>query len=103
MPGSIRDVLEVDADRTPNGWFCGALVVVCLDDLRAVIDGARAIAAGDADLVIAGGVESMTRAPLVMPKAREGFPRGDVTVHDSTLGWWFVFTRMVVFFGLFVL
>src|SRR5215468_856396 len=54
---------------------------LCGSGLQAVVDGARAIAAGEADLVIAGGVESMSRAPLVMPKAREAFPRGDVVVH----------------------
>jgi 3-oxoadipyl-CoA thiolase len=63
---------------------------LCGSGLQAVIDGARAIAAGEADLVVAGGVESMSRAPLVMAKPREAFPRGDVTMHDSTLGWRFV-------------
>jgi|SRR5499427_2701054 len=72
---------------------------LCGSGLEAVIDGVRAIAVGDADLVIAGGVESMTRAPLVMPKAREGFPRGDVVVHDSTLGWRFVNPRMEALHG----
>jgi 3-oxoadipyl-CoA thiolase len=163
MGGSLRDVLVVDAVRTPIGRFRGGLAEVRPDDLgavaiaglvkravvdpaaiddvyfgcanqagednrnvarmslllaglpvtvpgatvnrlcgsglQAVIDGARAIAAGDADLVIAGGVESMTRAPLVMPKAREAFPRGDVTVHDSTLGWRFINPRMEALHG----
>jgi len=72
---------------------------LCGSGLQAVIDGARAIAVGDADLVIAGGVESMTRAPLVMPKAREAFPRGDVVVHDSTLGWRFINPRMEALHG----
>src|SRR4029078_11513039 len=72
---------------------------LCGSGLEAVIDGVRAIAAGEADLVVAGGVESMTRAPLVMAKAREGFPRGDVTVHDSTLGWRFVNPRMAAMHG----
>src|SRR6478735_1059863 len=72
---------------------------LCGSGLEAVIDGVRAIAAGEADLVVAGGVESMTRAPLVMPKAREAFPRGDVTVHDSTLGWRFVNPRMEALHG----
>jgi len=72
---------------------------LCGSGLEAVIDGARAIAVGEADLVIAGGVESMTRAPLVMPKAREGFPRGDIVVHDSTLGWRFVNPRMEALHG----
>src|SRR6185436_7648909 len=54
---------------------------------------------GDADLLVAAGVESMSRAPWVMPKPRDGFPRGDVTVHDSTLGWRFVNPRMQALHG----
>ncbi|HVR63342.1 MAG TPA: acetyl-CoA C-acyltransferase, partial [Polyangia bacterium] len=72
---------------------------LCGSGLMAVNDGARAVAAGDADLLIAGGVESMSRAPLVMAKPREGFPRGDVTLHDSTLGWRFVNPRMEALYG----
>ncbi|HVV17533.1 MAG TPA: acetyl-CoA C-acyltransferase [Polyangia bacterium] len=72
---------------------------LCGSGLQALVDGARAIATGEADLVIAGGVESMTRAPLVMGKAREAFARGDVTVHDSTLGWRFVNPRMEALYG----
>jgi 3-oxoadipyl-CoA thiolase len=72
---------------------------LCGSGLEAIIDGVRAIAVGEADLVVAGGVESMSRAPLVMPKAREAFPRGDVVVHDSTLGWRFVNPRMEALHG----
>src|SRR6187399_1355708 len=72
---------------------------LCGSGLEAIIDGVRAIAVGEADLIIAGGVESMSRAPLVMPKAREAFPRGDVVVHDSTLGWRFVNPRMEAMHG----
>src|SRR5579862_5942979 len=54
----------------------GTVNRLCGSGLMAVADGARAIAVGDADLVIAGGVESMSRAPLVMPKAGEAFARG---------------------------
>ncbi|HVT08752.1 MAG TPA: acetyl-CoA C-acyltransferase [Polyangia bacterium] len=72
---------------------------LCGSGLQAVVDGARAIATGEADLVVVGGVESMTRAPLVMAKARESFARGDVTVHDSTLGWRFVNPRMEALHG----
>ena len=72
---------------------------LCGSGLMAVVDGARTIACGDADLLIAGGVESMSRAPLVMGKAREAFPRGDVTMHDSTLGWRFVNPRMEALYG----
>ena len=77
----------------------GTVNRLCGSGLMAVVDGARAIAVGDADLVIAGGVESMSRAPLVMAKAREAFPRGDITAHDSTLGWRFVNPRMEALYG----
>ncbi len=63
---------------------------LCGSGLQAVADAARLIATGEADLVIAGGVESMTRAPLVMGKATEAFGRGNQTVFDTTLGWRFV-------------
>jgi 3-oxoadipyl-CoA thiolase len=77
----------------------GTVNRLCGSGLMAVVDGARAVAVGDADLVIAGGVESMSRAPLVMAKAREAFPRGDVVAHDSTLGWRFVNPRMETLYG----
>jgi 3-oxoadipyl-CoA thiolase len=77
----------------------GTVNRLCGSGLMAVVDGARAIAVGDADLVVAGGVESMSRAPLVMGKAKEAFPRGDVTMHDSTLGWRFVNPRMEALYG----
>jgi acetyl-CoA acetyltransferase family protein len=54
---------------------------------------------GDAELLIAGGVESMSRAPLVMPKAGEAWARGNVTAFDSTLGWRFVNPRMEALHG----
>jgi 3-oxoadipyl-CoA thiolase len=72
---------------------------LCGSGLEAVIAGARAIAAGEAELVIVGGVESMSRAPLVMAKPSEAFPRGDVTMHDSTLGWRFVNPKMEALHG----
>jgi 3-oxoadipyl-CoA thiolase len=72
---------------------------LCGSGLEAAVSAARAIAVGDAELAIAGGVESMSRAPLVMAKAREAFPRGDVTAHDSTLGWRFVNPRMEALYG----
>jgi acetyl-CoA acetyltransferase family protein len=65
----------------------------------AVGDGARAIAVGDADLLIAGGVESMSRAPMVMAKPAAAFPRGDVTMADTTLGWRFVNPKMEALYG----
>src|SRR5262245_7359989 len=77
----------------------GTVNRLCGSGLMAVVDGGRAVATGDADLLVAGGVESMSRAPLVMPKAREAFPRGDVTLHDSTLGWRFVNPKMEALHG----
>jgi 3-oxoadipyl-CoA thiolase len=77
----------------------GTVNRLCGSGLEAVIEAARAIAVGDADVAIAGGVESMSRAPLVMAKPREAFPRGDVTMHDSTLGWRFVNPRMEALHG----
>lgn len=62
---------------------------LCGSGLDAVGSAARAIRAGDADLMIAGGVESMTRAPFVMPKAGSAFAR-DAVVYDTTIGWRFV-------------
>ena len=71
---------------------------LCASGLEAIGQGARAIACGEADLVIAGGVESMTRAPYVMAKAGNGFDR-DQQLADTTLGWRFVNPRMQEGFG----
>jgi 3-oxoadipyl-CoA thiolase len=84
--------LPVDVPGATVNRLCGS-------GLQAVVDGARAIANEEAELIVAGGVESMSRAPLVMAKAREGFPRGDVTAHDSTLGWRFINPRMQKLWG----
>jgi acetyl-CoA C-acetyltransferase len=62
---------------------------LCASGLQAIMDGARAIACGDGDLIIACGVESMSRAPFVMPKATTAFSREN-QVFDTTLGWRFV-------------
>src|ERR687895_521960 len=61
----------------------------CAAGLSAVVSACHAIAAGDGELFVAGGVESMSRAPLVMAKPDEAFPRGDQKVYDTTLGWRF--------------
>jgi acetyl-CoA acetyltransferase family protein len=61
--------------------------------LSAVVGACHAVIAGDGDLFVAGGVESMTRAPLVMAKPDAPYARGDRTVHDTTLGWRFVNPR----------
>ena len=60
---------------------------LCGSGLEAVIAASRAVAVGDASVVMAGGVESMSRAPWVLPKPERGFPRGDETLHSTTLGW----------------
>ncbi|QQE77564.1 thiolase family protein [Alicyclobacillus sp. SO9] len=60
---------------------------LCASGLEAVNQAARAIALGEMDMAIAGGVESMTRAPLVLPKPDMEFVRGNQTIWDSTLGW----------------
>ena len=62
---------------------------LCASGLQAIMDGSRAIAAGDADLIIACGVESMSRAPFVMPKSSSAFSR-EAQIFDTTLGWRFV-------------
>jgi 3-oxoadipyl-CoA thiolase len=67
---------------------------LCGSGLQAVNSAAHAIAVGEGDVFIAGGVESMTRAPLVMLKPETAFERGPRTVEDSTLGWRFVNPRM---------
>jgi acetyl-CoA acyltransferase len=63
---------------------------LCGSGLEAVAQAARSILTGDAHLVAAGGVESMTRAPLVTGKADRAFPRGPATAYDTALGWRFV-------------
>ncbi|MDP9398443.1 MAG: 3-oxoadipyl-CoA thiolase [Actinomycetota bacterium] len=66
---------------------------LCGSSLDALGVAARAVRAGDADLVVAGGVESMTRAPFVLPKASAAWSRA-AEVHDTTIGWRFVNPRM---------
>jgi 3-oxoadipyl-CoA thiolase len=67
---------------------------LCGSGMQAVIDAAHAIVAGDGDLFISGGVESMTRAPFVMAKPSAAFPRGEQTLYDTTLGWRFTNPRL---------
>ena len=62
---------------------------LCGSGMDATITGARAIASGEADLVIAGGVESMSRAPFIVPKAETAFSRS-MEIHDTTIGWRFI-------------
>jgi 3-oxoadipyl-CoA thiolase len=67
---------------------------LCGSGMQAVIAAAHAITAGDGDLFVSGGVESMTRAPLVMAKPSAAFPRGEQTLFDTTLGWRFTNPRL---------
>jgi len=71
---------------------------LCASGMDAVGAAARAIRAGDMDLAIAGGIESMSRAPFVMPKAETAFSRNNA-VYDTTIGWRFVNPKMKAQFG----
>ena len=82
-------------DRTP----AATINRLCGSGLDAVGTAARAIRAGDADLCLAGGVESMPRAPFVMPKAASAFSR-DNAVYDTTIGWRFVNPALKAQYGI---
>jgi 3-oxoadipyl-CoA thiolase len=73
---------------------------LCASGLSAIVSACHAVAAGDGDLFVAGGVESMSRSPLVMAKPDVAFPRGNQIVYDTTLGWRFPNTRMAGMFPL---
>src|ERR671936_1206599 len=73
---------------------------LCASGLSAVVSACHAVIAGEGDLFVAGGVESMSRAPLVMAKPERAFARGNQTVWDTTLGWRFPNPRMEAMFPL---
>jgi acetyl-CoA acetyltransferase family protein len=73
---------------------------LCASGLSAIVQACHAVIAGDGDLFVAGGVESMSRAPLAMSKPEHAFPRGNHTVWDTTLGWRFPNPRMLTMFPL---
>ena len=77
----------------------GTVNRLCGSGLDAIGISARAIRAGEADVMLAGGVESMSRAPFVMPKAQTAFAR-DNTVYDTTIGWRFVNKMMKEQYGI---
>ncbi len=79
--------LPVSVPATTVNRLCGS-------SLDAAIVGSRAIESGDADVVLTGGVESMTRAPWVLPKPSRAFPAGNVTAVSTTLGWRLVNANM---------
>ena len=83
--------LPVDVTGTTINRLCGS-------GMDAVLAAARQIAAGEAALMIAGGVESMSRAPFVMPKADSAFSR-HAEIHDTTIGWRFVNPAMQAAYG----
>lgn len=72
---------------------------LCGSGLDAVIYAARAIAIGEGDIYIAGGTESMTRAPLVMAKPDKEFPRGSMELQDTTIGWRFTNKKLEEMYG----
>jgi acetyl-CoA C-acetyltransferase/acetyl-CoA acyltransferase len=92
--GRMAVLLAGLPERTP----ANTINRLCGSGLDAVATAARAIRAGDAELCIAGGVESMTRAPFVMPKAASAFSR-DNAVYDTTIGWRFVNPAMKARYG----
>jgi 3-oxoadipyl-CoA thiolase len=116
-PGEIEDVYFGAANQAGednrNVARMGALLAglpesvagvtlnrLCASGLSAVVSACHAVSAGDGDLFVAGGVESMSRAPLVMGKPDRAFPRGDQTVYDTTLGWRFPNPRLAERFPL---
>jgi 3-oxoadipyl-CoA thiolase len=73
---------------------------LCASGLAAIVGACHSVIAGDGDLFVAGGVESMSRAPLVTAKPEQGFPRGDRVMYDTTLGWRFPNPRLAERFPL---
>jgi 3-oxoadipyl-CoA thiolase len=73
---------------------------LCASGLSAIVSACHAVSAGEGELYVAGGVESMSRAPFVFGKPEHGFPRGDRTVYDTTLGWRFPNPRLEELFPL---
>lgn len=84
--------LPVDVAGTTINRLCGS-------GLDAVLYAARAIAVGEGDIFIAGGTESMTRAPLVMAKPGQSFPRGNMELQDTTIGWRFTNNKLQAMYG----
>ena len=72
---------------------------LCASGLHAVIQAYRAIATGDGDVYVGGGLESMSRAPYAVPKAETGFPYGNLTAWDTTLGWRFPNAELKAMYG----
>jgi 3-oxoadipyl-CoA thiolase len=73
---------------------------LCASGLAAIVGACHAVIAGDGDLFVAGGLESMSRAPFATPKPDAAFPRGDRVLYDTTLGWRFPNPRLEAMFPL---
>jgi 3-oxoadipyl-CoA thiolase len=73
---------------------------LCASGLAAIVGACHAVIAGDGDLFVAGGVESMSRAPFATPKPDAAFPRGDRVMYDTTLGWRFPNPKLEAMFPL---
>jgi 3-oxoadipyl-CoA thiolase len=67
---------------------------LCASGLEAISQAGRAVSLGDGDIMLAGGVESMSRSPFVMLKPERSFPRGDIELVDTTIGWRFINPRL---------
>src|SRR5436190_5087687 len=110
-PGEVRDVYlgaanqsgEDNRDAARMAALLAGLPVevpgvtvnrLCASGLEAVNQASRALRLGEGDLYLAGGAESMSRAPWVVPKPEAGLPRGPQTMHDTALGWRLVNPRM---------
>ena len=72
---------------------------LCASSLNAVVQAARAIRCAEGDVFLAGGVESMSRAPYSLPKAESGYPFGNLTAYDTALGWRYPNPRMETLYG----
>ncbi|MES1217573.1 MAG: acetyl-CoA C-acyltransferase [Bacteroidota bacterium] len=113
-PSAIEDVIAGDANQAGEdnrnvarmaALLAGLPVTVagstvnrlCASGLQAIMDGARQIMCGDAELIVACGVESMTRAPFVMPKASNPFQRQH-EIFDTTLGWRFINEKLAALY-----
>jgi acetyl-CoA C-acetyltransferase len=113
-PAAVEDVIAGDANQAGEdnrnvarmaSLLAGLPVTVagstvnrlCASGLQAIMDGARQIMCGDAELIVACGVESMTRAPFVMPKAVNGWQRRQ-EIFDTTLGWRFINEKLAALY-----
>ena len=91
MSGLLAE-LPIEVGGTTINRLCGS-------GLDAVIAAARAIAVGEGDIYIAGGTESMSRAPFVMAKPERAFPRGNMELQDTTIGWRFTNKKLEAMYG----